>query len=101
MDCFHNLSFSLCRICQKTLIEAGFAEAEEIKEMEKKIRNDVQKEVMKAKESLPPKVLRLCLSTFMPKIQKMYRNTLHLLGCLITKNRFMRCNMRPKNNLRM
>ena len=56
MDCFHNLSFSLCQICQKTLIEAGFAEAKEIKEMEKKICKDVQKEVMKAKESPPPKV---------------------------------------------
>ena len=41
---------------KKTMIDAGFAEAEEIKELEKKIRKDVQKEVLKAKESKPPSV---------------------------------------------
>lgn len=41
---------------KKTMIDAGFSDANEMKEIEKKIRKDVQKEVMKAKESAPPKV---------------------------------------------
>lgn len=36
---------------KKTIVDAGFSDAEELKEMEKKIRKSVQKEVMKAKES--------------------------------------------------
>jgi len=40
---------------KKTIIDAGFAEADEIKAMEKEIRKQVQKEVIKAKEhSVPP-----------------------------------------------
>jgi pyruvate dehydrogenase E1 component alpha subunit len=38
------------------LQDAGFMTAEEIKEIEKRIRKDVQKEVLKAKESARPKV---------------------------------------------
>jgi pyruvate dehydrogenase E1 component alpha subunit len=39
---------------KKTIIDAGFAEAEELKEIEKRIRKSVQKEVMEAKESAQP-----------------------------------------------
>lgn len=39
---------------KKTIIDAGFAEAVEMKELEKKIRKDVAAEVKKAKSSSPP-----------------------------------------------
>lgn len=39
---------------KKTLIEAGYADESEIKETEKRIRKEVQSEVMKAKESPRP-----------------------------------------------
>lgn len=41
---------------KKTLIDAGFADADEIKSMEKEIRKEVQQEVMKAKEYPTPKL---------------------------------------------
>ena len=39
---------------KKSIIEAGYADESEIKEAEKKIRKEVQAEVMKAKESIRP-----------------------------------------------
>jgi pyruvate dehydrogenase E1 component alpha subunit len=39
---------------KKTLVETGYADEAEIKEAEKRIRKDVQAEVMKAKESPKP-----------------------------------------------
>jgi pyruvate dehydrogenase E1 component alpha subunit len=39
---------------RKLLVEKGFADEVEIKEIEKRIRKDVQKEVLKAKESPKP-----------------------------------------------
>lgn len=39
---------------KKCIADAGYATTEEIKDIEKKIRKDVQKEVMKAKESPRP-----------------------------------------------
>jgi pyruvate dehydrogenase E1 component alpha subunit len=39
---------------KRTMIDAGFVDSEEIKNMEKAIRKDVQKAVMIAKESSPP-----------------------------------------------
>jgi pyruvate dehydrogenase E1 component alpha subunit len=41
---------------KRTLIEAGFADAEEIKEIEKRIRKEVANEVKQAKASPPPSV---------------------------------------------
>merc|ERR1712238_256633 len=41
---------------KKTMIDAGFAEAEEIKEMEKKIRKEVAAEVTKAKAGPEPEL---------------------------------------------
>jgi len=39
---------------KKTIMDAGFAEAEDLKEIEKRIRKSVQKEVLEAKESPRP-----------------------------------------------
>mmetsp|Transcript_25945 Transcript_25945/g.37201 ORF Transcript_25945/g.37201 Transcript_25945/m.37201 type:complete len:406 (+) Transcript_25945:94-1311(+) len=39
---------------KRTMIDAGFVDSEEIKNIEKTIRKDVQKSVMTAKESSPP-----------------------------------------------
>lgn len=39
---------------KKTMIDAGFADSEELKNVEKQIRKDVQKEVLKAKEGPYP-----------------------------------------------
>jgi len=39
---------------KKTMIDAGFADTEELKEIEKRIRKSVQQEVIKAKESTKP-----------------------------------------------
>jgi len=39
---------------KKTMIDAGFSDADELKKMEKEIRKEVQAEVLKAKESSPP-----------------------------------------------
>jgi len=44
---------------KKTMIEANFADADEIKAMEKEIRKEVQKEVKKAKEFPDPKLEEL------------------------------------------
>jgi len=44
---------------KKCLVDADFMTADEIKETEKKIRKDVQNEVLKAKESTPPEVSTL------------------------------------------
>lgn len=44
---------------KKTLIDAGFAEAEDIKAMEKQIRKEVQDEVQKAKEFPPVELNQL------------------------------------------
>lgn len=41
---------------KKTLMDAGFAELDELKEIEKKIRKEVQAEVLKAKEGTKPTV---------------------------------------------
>jgi len=39
---------------KKTIMDAGYADESEIKEAEKKIRKEVQAEVVKAKESIRP-----------------------------------------------
>ena len=49
---------------KKCLMDAGFSEAEEIKEVEKKIRKSVQHEVLKAKESPKPPLEELFKHVF-------------------------------------
>lgn len=44
---------------KRTMIDAGYADADELKDIEKKIRKDVQKDVVKAKESQPPPIEEL------------------------------------------
>jgi len=44
---------------KKTMVDAGYAEPEELKAIEKKIRKDVQSEVLKAKEFPKPKLEEL------------------------------------------
>lgn len=53
---------------KKTLIDAGFADSEEIKAMEKEIRKEVQKEVMKAKEYPNPSLDTLFDNVFAPDL---------------------------------
>jgi pyruvate dehydrogenase E1 component alpha subunit len=46
---------------KKTIIDAGFADAEELKDIEKRIRKQVQNEVIKAKESPKPPMEQLMM----------------------------------------
>lgn len=49
---------------KKCIIDSGFADAEALKETEKRIRKEVQNEVVKAKESSPPPLEELTKHIF-------------------------------------
>jgi pyruvate dehydrogenase E1 component alpha subunit len=55
---------------KKTMIEAGFADPEELKETEKRIRKSVQKAVLKAKEFQRPPLEELTKHIFIPSLDK-------------------------------
>jgi pyruvate dehydrogenase E1 component alpha subunit len=55
---------------KKTMIEAGFADPEELKETEKRIRKSVQKAVLKAKEFHRPPLEELTKHIFIPALDK-------------------------------
>eukprot|EP00544_Gedaniella_sp_CCMP2646_P004263 CAMPEP_0202490846 /NCGR_PEP_ID=MMETSP1361-20130828/8120_1 /ASSEMBLY_ACC=CAM_ASM_000849 /TAXON_ID=210615 /ORGANISM="Staurosira complex sp., Strain CCMP2646" /LENGTH=399 /DNA_ID=CAMNT_0049120813 /DNA_START=59 /DNA_END=1258 /DNA_ORIENTATION=- len=55
---------------KKTMIEAGFADPEELKETEKRIRKSVQKAVLKAKEFHRPPLEELTKHIFIPSLDK-------------------------------